>query len=155
MKWVTRKRIHVNRTATAWLVRRFVDADAEILFVEPNEVAEVQRREGAIGFDAPGAKHPHKDELGRCSFEQIVVERFPQDAALCRLARIVHCADFHAEPNTEPEATGLWAISQGFGDVGRDDADIATRASFLYDSLYAHLRREEEGVRSVPPGGHR
>lgn len=155
MKWVTRKGIHVNRTATAWLVRRFVDPDAEILFVEPAEVAEVQRREAAIGFDAPGAKHPHKDQLGRCSFEQIVAERFPTDAALGRLARIVHCADFPAEPNTEPEATGLWAISQGFGDVGRDDADIAARASFLYDSLYAHLRREEAGERSVSPGGHR
>ena len=155
MKWVTRKRIHVNRTATAWLVRRFVDADAEILFVEPEEVAEVQRREGATGFDAPGAKHPHKDELGRCSFEQIVAERFAADAALRRLARIVHCADFPAEPNTEREAVGLWAISQGFGDAGRDDPDIAARASFLYDSLYAHLQREEAGVRSMPPGGHR
>jgi hypothetical protein len=168
MKWVTRKRIHVNRTATAWLVRRFVDAEAEILFVEPEGVAEVQRREGAIGFDAPGAKHPHRDEEGRCSFEQIVAERFPQDGALQRLARIVHCADFPEEPSTEPEAAGLWAISQGFAEVGRDDPDIVARAAFLYDSLYAHLRRAEESRRSVswslgsgseesgtPKGGHR
>src|SRR5262245_45566294 len=147
MKWVTRKRIHVNRTATAWLIRRFVDPQAEILFVEPAEVAEVQRREAAIGFDAPGATHPHKDESGRCSFEQIVADRFPQDRALRRLARIVHCADFPDEPSTEPEAVGLWAISQGFTEVGRDDADIAARAAFLYDSLYAHLRRAEEGRR--------
>src|SRR6266704_4971129 len=71
MKWVTRKRIHVNRTVTAWLIRRFLDAGAEILFVEPGEVAEVQRREAAIGFDAPGARYPHKDEGGRCSFEPV------------------------------------------------------------------------------------
>ena len=147
MKWVTRKRIHVNRTATAWLIRRFVDAEAEILFVEPEEVAEVQRRQGAMGFDAPGAKHPHRDDDGRCSFEQIVAERFAQDRALRRLARIVHCADFPDEPSTEPEAAGLWAISQGFTDVGRDDSDIVARAAFLYDSLYAHLRRAEEGQR--------
>jgi len=140
MKWVTRKRIHVNRTATAWLVRRFVDPDAEILFVEPEEVAEVQRREGAIGFDAPGARHPHKDEHGRCSFEQLVAERFPQDGALRHLARIVHAADFPEEPSSDREAPGLWAISQGFTEVGRDDLDIVARAAFLYDSLYAHLQ---------------
>lgn len=148
MRWVTRKRIHVNRAATAWLTRRFVDPEAVVLFVEPEDVAEVQRREGAIGFDAPGARHPHRDERGRCSFEQLVSERFPQDRALRRLARIVHCADFPDEPSTEPEAAGLWAISQGFTDVGRDDHDIVARAAFLYDSLYAHLRRaEEEGGR--------
>jgi hypothetical protein len=143
MKWVTRKRIHVNRTATAWLIRRFVDPEAEFLFLEPEQVAMAQRREGAAGFDAPGALYPHRDEHGRCSFEQIVADRFPADAALQRLARIVHCADFPAEPSTEPEAVGLWAISQGFTDVGRDDLDILGCAAFLYDSLYAHLRRTE------------
>jgi len=145
MKWVTRKGIHVNRTATAWLLRRFVDPEAEFLFVEAGHVAEAQRRRGAIGFDAPGARYPHKDEAGRCSFEQIVAEYFTRDPALQRLARIVHCADFPEEPATEPEASGLWAISQGFTDVGRDDPEILARASFLYDSLYAHLRRAEAG----------
>src|SRR5437667_116790 len=67
MKWVTRKQIHVNRTATAWLIRRFLDPSAEIAFVEANEVAAVQERENAIGFDAPGARYPHQDEQGRCS----------------------------------------------------------------------------------------
>jgi hypothetical protein len=143
MRWVTRRRIHVNRTATAWLIRRFLDPKGEILFVEPEDVAEVQRREGAVGFDGPGASYPHKDERGRCSFEQLVEERLGHDAALRRLARIVHGADFPEEPAPDPEAFGLWAISQGFTDVGRDDADIATRASFLYDSLYAHLQRTE------------
>jgi len=141
MKWVTRERIHVNRTATAWLIHRFLDPEAEILFVEPDQVAEVQRRDRAIGFDAPGAQYPHKDERGRCSFEQLVEERLSGDAALRRLARIVHEADFPDEPSAEPESAGLWAISQGFTDVGKDDPDIVARASFLYDSLYAHLRR--------------
>jgi hypothetical protein len=142
MKWVTRRNIHVNRTATGWLIRRFLDPDAEILFVEPTEVSAVQQRDGAIGFDAPGARHPHKDALGRCSFEQLVAERLPGDAALARLARIVHGADFPEEMDTTRESAGLWAISQGFTEVGSDDTDILNRAEFLYDSLYAHLRRQ-------------
>src|SRR5689334_15489727 len=103
MKWVTRKRIHVNRTATGWLIRRFLDPNAEILFVEPDEVAEVEEREGATGFDAPGARYPHADALGRCSFEQLVAERAAGDAALALLAPIVHGADFPAEIDRTPE----------------------------------------------------
>jgi len=141
MKWVTRKRVHVNRTATAWLVRRFLDPRAEIQFVEPEEVEAVQRRDDALGFDARGARYPHCDEQGRCSFEQLVDERLAGDAALQQLARIVHGADFPAEIGTTPESAGLWAISQGFTDVAGDDAEIVERAAFLYDSLYAHLRR--------------
>lgn len=72
MKWVTRKTIKVNRTATAWLIRRFIDPDATFLFVPPEQVAQVQLREGAQGFDAPGATYPHRDERGRCSFEALV-----------------------------------------------------------------------------------
>ena len=141
MKWVTRRGIHVNRTATAWLVRRFLDPEAEIVFVEPAEVAAVQQREAAIGFDAPGARYPHADAAGRCSFEQLVAERLPHDAALAALARIVHGADFPGELDTTPESAGLRAISQGFTDVTADDAEILDRAAFLYDSLYAHLSR--------------
>jgi hypothetical protein len=146
MKWVTRKRIHVNRTATAWLIRRFIDANAEILFVEPNEVAALQERENAIGFDAPGARYPHQDAQGRCSFEQLVDEHFPGDLALHRLALIVHGADFPKEIDITPESAGLWAISQGFGDeVAKDDAEIVERASFIYDALLVHLRRRSTG----------
>jgi hypothetical protein len=141
MKWVTRKRIHVNRTATAWLIRRLVDPNADIEFVEANEVAAVQQRENAIGFDAPGARYPHQDERGRCSFEQLVDEHFPHDLALQRLALIVHGADFPTEIDITPESAGLWAISQGFGgEVAKGDAEIVERASFIYDSLLAHLR---------------
>jgi len=142
MKWVTRKRIHVNRTATAWLIRRFINTNTEIIFVEPNEVAALQQRENAIGFDAPGARYPHQDEQGRCSFEQLVDEHFPGDAAMQRLALIVHGADFPKEIDITPESAGLWAISQGFGDdVAKDDAEIVERASFIYDALLVHLRR--------------
>lgn len=150
MKWVTRKRIHVNRTATGWLIRRFLDPDADILFVEPGEVADVQQRESAVGFDAPGARYPHADAKGRCSFEQLVAERLPEDEALEILARIVHGADFPAEIDTTPESPGLWAISQGFTDVALDDAEILAKAEFLYDALYAHLRRRIGSARQSP-----
>ena len=142
MKWVTRTRIHVNRTATAWLIRRFIDPAGEIAFVEADEVAAFQERTNAIGFDAPGARYPHQDEQGRCSFEQLVDEHFPNDAALKRLALIVHGADFPKEMNVTRESAGLWAISQGFGvEVAKDDDEIVQRASFIYDSLLVHLRR--------------
>ena len=142
MKWVTRKHIHVNRTATGWLIRRFLDPEAEILFVEPEKVAGVQETERAVGFDAPGATYPHRDERGRCSFEALAEEKRPGDPALARLGKIVHGADFPAEMAITRESAGLWAISQGFTDVGKDDTDVLERASFLYDSLYAHLKRE-------------
>jgi len=142
MKWVTRRHIHVNRTATGWLVRRFLDPKAEILFVEPSAVAGIEHSKGALGFDAPGARYPHRDGQGRCSFEQLVDEHFTANAALKRLALIVHGADFPEEIETTRESAGLWAISQGFTDVSGDDAEILERASFLYDSLYAHLQRE-------------
>lgn len=67
--WVTRRNIRVNRTATIWLIRRFIDPQAVFLFADPSEVAAIQQREGAKGFDAPGALYPHKDAKGRCSFE--------------------------------------------------------------------------------------
>ncbi|HET6201540.1 MAG TPA: chromate resistance protein ChrB domain-containing protein [Planctomycetota bacterium] len=140
MKWVTRRTLRVNRTATAWLIRRFIDPEAVFLFVEPEQVAEVQRREGAIGFDAPEARYPHRDEKGRCSFEALVDEHRPDDPALLAMARIVRGADFAKETNLAPESAGLRAISQGFPRVVRDDHETVERASFIYDSLYAHLK---------------
>jgi hypothetical protein len=143
VKWVTRKRIHVNRTATGWLIRRFLDPAAEIVFVEPEDVAAVQEKENALGFDAPGARYPHRDENGRCSFEQLAEEWLPGDSALARMAKIVHGADFPEEIGITRESPGLWAISQGFTEVAKDDAEVLERATFLYDSLYAHLRRQQ------------
>ena len=130
----------MNRLATAWLIRRFIDPQVVFLFVEPNEVAEVQRCEGAKGFDAPGATYPHKDEKGRCSFEALVEEYCPEDAVLRELARIVRGADFSDEVMLAPESAGLRAISQGFPLVARDDYEALEGGAFLYDSLYAALK---------------
>jgi len=139
MLWVTRKRIQVNRVGTAWLIRRFVDPQAEFRFVAPDEVAGVQKAEGAKGFDAPGATYPHKDAMGRCSFEALVAEHGAHDPVLVEMARIVHGADFAEDVNLTPESAGLVAISRGFPLVARDDLDTLERASFLYDALYASI----------------
>lgn len=160
MLWATRLNVGLNGSATAWLIRRFLDPQGDLLFLPPHEVAEVQRLRGAIGFDAPGARYRDLD-AGRCSFELLVQERLSEDSTLVRLARIVHDADIRkrrdhplvrlaalayqnhqqSSTTTAPEAPGLWAISQGFGDASQDDRDAVTRAAFLFDSLYAYLRR--------------
>lgn len=140
MKWVTRRHIRVNRTATAWLIRRFVDPDATFAFVAPEEVADIERREGAIGFDAPGARYPHKDERGRCSFEALAAEHHPHDPVLQDLARIVRSADFPEELDLVPEAAGLRAIAQGFPLAARSDEETMERAAFVYDALYACIQ---------------
>ena len=140
MKWVTRARIRVNRAATAWLIQRFIDPGAEFLFVDSADVAAVQLREGATGFDAPGATYPHKDAEGRCSFEALVTERCHGDSVLLEMARIVRAADFPGEISQVPDAIGLRTISFGFPLVAKDDGETMQRAAFLYDALYASLK---------------
>ena len=138
MLWVTRKHIRVNRTATAWLIRRFVDPSAEFVFVLPGEVARVQEQRGAIGFDAPGARYAN--DGGVTSFEQIVREHAPDDPALAALARIVHGADVAGREGDTPESAGLKLLSRGFPLAARDDHETVAKAAFLYDALYAALR---------------
>jgi len=144
MKWVTRRQIRVNRVATAWLIRRFIDPQAEFIFVEPAEVANVQRRENARGFDAPGSTYPHKDSRGRCSFEALVDEHCSSDPVLCELARIVRGADFAEETNITEESAGIRTVSQGFPLVAKNDHETVEKASFLYDALYASIRAKQQ-----------
>ena len=144
MKWVTRQSIRVNRTATCWLVRRFIDPEAEFIFVPPGRVASVQAESGATGFDAPGATYPHEDARGLCSFAALVHERLSHDPVLVEMARIVQAADFKDLVDTHPAARGLVLISRGFPRVSADDHETAERASFLYDALYASLRDVEQ-----------
>jgi hypothetical protein len=139
MKWVTRKNIRVNRVASAWLIRRFIDPQAEFIFVEPAEVAAAQMNESAIGFDAPGATYPHKDDHGRCSFEALVEAHCADDPVLKRIAAIVRGADFSDEIGLTKESPGIRTISHGFPLITADDHETLAKASFLYDALYASL----------------
>jgi len=149
MKWVTRRTIRVNRAATAWLIKRFIDPDAMFLFVDPEQVADVEQREAARGFDAPGAAYPHKDARGRCSFEALVAEHCPDNAALQTLARIVRGADFGDESTPAPESAGLRTISRGFPLVARDDHETVERVMFLYDALYASLAEQHTNTKTA------
>ena len=140
MKWITRQRIQVNRTATCWLITRFIDPEAEFLFVLPDEVATAQAEESATGFDAPRATYPHKDRDGLCSFASLVQERLAHDPALVEMARIVQAADFDDQLDEHPAARGLQLISRGFPLVTSNDHETAERASFVYDALYASIK---------------
>ncbi|HZE70763.1 MAG TPA: chromate resistance protein ChrB domain-containing protein [Pyrinomonadaceae bacterium] len=143
MKRVTRQRIQVNRTATCWLIQRFLDSEAEFLFVPPEEVAKVQEAHSAIGFDAPEATYPHKNAEGFCSFAAIVYERFPNDPGLVEMARIVQAADFNDQLDNHPAARGLQLISRGFPLVTSNDDETADRAAFVYDALYASINQAQ------------
>ena len=141
MKWVTRQRIQVNRTATCWLIAHFIDREAEFLFVPADEVAELEAEQSATGFDAPNATYPHRDAEGLCSFAALVRERLAHDHVLMEMARIVQAADFNDQLDAHPAARGLQLISRGFPLVTNDDQETAKRASFIYDALYASIKK--------------
>ena len=140
MKWITRQRIQVNRTATCWLITRFIDREAEFLFVPADQVASMQAEQRATGFDAPNATYPHKNAEGLCSFAALVHERLGRDQVLMEMARIVQAADFNDQLDNPPAARGLQLISRGFPLVTNDDHETAKRASFVYDALYASIK---------------
>ena len=142
MKWVTREQIRVNRTATCWLIRRFLDPEAEFIFVPANQVASMQAETGAIGFDAPGATYPHKNAQGLCSFTALVHERLAGDPVLWEMAHIVQVADMKSQWDVHPAARGLQLISRGFPLVTKDDHETAERAAFVYDALYASIQQD-------------
>ena len=138
MKWITRSHVHVDRVACPWLITRFVDSDAEFLFVPRSEVEGVARETGAIPFDAPGVELGHHD--GRCSFESILRKYDLKDPALPRLAKIVHAADVAEDIDTDPIARGLEAIATGFGLRYPDDRENLAHQFEVYDALYAWCR---------------
>ncbi len=141
MNWVTRERPKTDRIACPWLIRRFIDPEASILFVPADRVLEVAAAERARSFDAPGAEFTHRD--GLCSFE-VLIEEFSlgDDAALERLAKIVHAADVAEDRGTDPLGPGLEAIGVGGLDVEADDHVLVERGGFVYDALYAWCRRQ-------------
>jgi hypothetical protein len=136
MKWITRANANVDRIACPWLIKRFVDPDAEFLFVGPEEVMATAKREGAIPYDVPGVELGHVD--GRCSFESIIRKYQLTDAALTEMARIVHGADVAEDVRITPQSAGLSAIARGFALVHGDaDHDKIRLESPMYDALYA------------------
>jgi hypothetical protein len=136
VKWVTRERPKTDRIACPWLIRRFIDRSAEILFVAPDRVLSVAAQQGAHSFDAPGAEYTHRN--GKCTFEVLVDEHgLATDPALRRLAAIVHAADVAGDLDTDPLGAGLLAIGEGGLEVESDDLRLLEKGTFVYDALYA------------------
>lgn len=141
MKWVTRARPKVDRVACPWLIKRFVDPQAEFLYVPADQVMEVAKREGAIPFDVPNVELGHNGP--ECSFDAIIKKYSLSDRALQRLALIVRGADTGAKDLT-PESRGLEAIAEGFRLVYQDDHELLERELSVYDALYAYCQSIDE-----------
>ncbi len=141
MDWVTREHPHTDRIACPWLIRRFIDPGAGIVYVPRDEVLAYADRTGAISFDAPGARYTHRG--GLCSFEVLVEEYdLGADPALALVARIVHGADVIEDADLTPQSRGLEAIARGFMLLGLPDQEQLALELPVYDALYAWARRE-------------
>ena len=144
MKWITRSHVHVDRVACPWLIRRFVDSEAEFLFVPAGQIAAAASRTSAIPFDAPGVELGHHG--GDCSFQTIVKTYELKDPALLLLAEIVGCADTD-RLRDHPVAAGLEALAVGFSLRYPEDGRNLEQQFELYDSLYAWCRLEVARLR--------
>ena len=143
MRWITRRNVKVDRVACPWLIRRFIDPQAEFLFAPENQLLEIARREGATPFDAnrfPEVKLNHRGD--RCTFEAILEDYKLAEPALQRLALIVRGADVRGQEHISPESPGLRAIAHGFALSGISDEERLDREFPIYDALYEFVRQE-------------
>lgn len=141
MRWITRARPKIDRIACPWLIRRFVDQDAEFIFVPPDQVLAEAERLGATPFDVEGVELSHEGPL--CSFDAILHKYSLTDPALQELALIVRGADTeHLE--LAPQAAGLLAISLGLSRIFQDDLAQLAQGMILYDALYAWAREARQ-----------
>ena len=143
MKWITRSNVKVDRVACPWLIRRFVDSQAEFLFVPEDQLLDTARKENAIAFDAtrfPEVKLNHRGE--RCTFEAILEDYNLTDEALHRLALIVRGADVRGQEHISPESVGLRAIAHGFALTGINDEERLAKEFPIYDALYEYVRQK-------------
>jgi hypothetical protein len=154
MKWITREHARVDRIACPWMIQRFVDKDAEFLYVPREKVLEVAQRERAIPYDTPGVELHHYEVDGReyVSFDAIIRKYHLRDPALLELAKIVRVAD--GGFGSEPEAAGLEAAATGFRLMAKDDLENQRLQFPLYDALYTYCRWKFEQKGSRDPTGH-
>ena len=138
MRWITRSHVHVDRVACPWLITRFIDNQAEFLFVPASRVEDMARDQGAIPFDVPGVELGHHEN--RCSFESIILKYGLKEPGLLRLAKIVHAADVSEDIDSDPIARGLEAIASGYSLRFPEDMENLEHQFGIYDSLYAWCR---------------
>jgi hypothetical protein len=150
MKWVTREKVKVDRVACPWLIRKFIDPQAEFLFVPADQVMDVAQREGATPYDVKGVEFGHRGK--ECSFDALVKKHgLTRDPAIVLLAKIVNGADTDNSLWNQPEAAGLNAIAEGFRHLGfKDDHEMIAAEVIVYDALYGYC---QEMVRRGKPDG--
>jgi hypothetical protein len=150
MKWITRERVKVDRVACPWLIRKFIDPDAQFLFAPADDVMALAERTNAIPYDVKGVELGHHGR--ECSFDAIVKKYgLDRDPALVLLAKIVNGADTDNSLWNQPEAAGLSAVAEGFRHLGfKNDHEINAAEWIVYDALYAYC---QEMIRRGKPEG--
>ena len=150
MKWVTRERPKIDRIACPWLIARFIDKEAEFLYVPADEVLKVAVETGATPYDIPDVEMSHVGEL--CSFDAFLWKYKLTDAALQQLAEIVRGADT-GHPELTPQSPGLLAFSLGLSRIVPDDHEMLKQGMIFYDALYAWCRDCQKETHGWPPKG--
>lgn len=145
MKWVTRERPKIDRIACPWLITRFIDKDAEFIYVPADQVLAVAESSGATPYDIPGVEYSHVGEL--CSFDAFLNKHNLTDPALLQLAVIVRGADT-ARLDIAPQAAGLLALSLGLSHNFADDHAMLAQGMVMYDALYAWCKHTQQETHS-------
>ena len=143
MKWITRERPKIDRIACPWLIKNFVDKDAEFIYTHPDKVKEQSKKLKAIPFDVPEVEFSHYRD--KCTFDYIIEKYKLSDPALQTMALIVRGADTDRH-DIASQASGLWAISAGLAHNVKDDNELLKRGMMIYDALYSwakHLQKEK------------
>jgi hypothetical protein len=148
MKWITRERPKIDRIACPWLIERFIDKDAEFLYVPSGDVLKVANETGAVPYDIPGVEMTHVGEL--CSFDAFLKKYQLTDPALMQLATIVRGADT-SRFDLSPQSAGLYAISLGLSHSFKDDHKMLKHGMVMYDALYAWCKNAQSETHNWPP----
>ena len=151
-RWVTRERPKIDRIACPWLIARFIDPDAEFLYVPPGEVLRIAEAQRAVPYDVPDVAFSHVGEL--CSFDAFLARFRLRDPALQELATIVRGADT-GELDLAPQAPGLLAVSLGLSRLFRDDQDMLRHGMVVYDALYLWCKEAKDESHTWNPGAYR
>jgi rhodanese-related sulfurtransferase len=150
--WVTRQRPKIDRIACPWLIRRFIDPDAQFIYVPASEVLKVASETGALPYDVPGVTLTHRGE--RCSFDAFIEDYKLSDPALLQIAEIVRGADTD-RMDLAPQAAGVFAISLGLSVNIKDDHTMLRHGLVIYDALYAWLVAAKDEAHNWPPAMQR
>lgn len=148
MKWITRERPKIDRIACPWLIERFIDKEAEFLYVPSADVLRIAQETGAVPYDIPGVEMSHVGEL--CSFDAFLTKYQLNDPALHQLAVIVRGADT-SRLDLAPQSAGLYAVSLGLSKTFADDHEMLKHGMVMYDALYAWCKDCQSEPHNWPP----